>query len=69
VGREVATIINFRIDRRGNVTASYVEEPSGDLAFDTASLRAVIESGPFPPLPQEYVGDWLGIHLRFVYNE
>jgi TonB family protein len=68
-GKEVSTIINFRIDRVGKVTASYVEEPSGNAAFDTASLRAVVESSPFPPLPQEYVGDWLGIHLRFVYNE
>lgn len=68
-GREVSTIISFRIDRSGRVTTSYVEEPSGAGAFDAASLRAVIESSPLPPLPQEYVGEWLGIHLRFVYND
>jgi TonB family protein len=68
-GRETAAIINFRIDRSGKVAASYVEEPSGIGSFDAASLRAVIESSPLPPLPQDYLGDWLGIHLRFVYNE
>jgi TonB family protein len=69
MGKEVSTIINFRIDRSGKVTASYVEEPSGTGVFDAASLRAVAQSSPLPPLPEEYVGDWLGIHLRFVYNE
>jgi len=68
-GKEVAAVINFRIDRSGKVTASYIEEPSGTGGFDAASLRAVILSSPLPPLPQEYAGDWLGIHLRFVYNE
>jgi len=68
-GREVATMVNFRVDRSGKVTASYVEEPSGTNVFDQAGLRAVAQADPLPPLPQDYSGDWLGIHLRFVYKE
>jgi TonB family protein len=68
-GREVASIVNFRIDRRGKITGSYVEEPSGTSVFDQAGLRAVAQADPLPPLPQDYEGDWLGIHLRFVYRD
>lgn len=68
-GHEVASIVNFRIDRRGRITGSYVEEPSGTSVFDQAGLRAVAQADPLPPLPQDYEGDWLGIHLRFVYRD
>jgi protein TonB len=68
-GKEVAAMVNFRIDRKGKVTSSYVEEPSGTGVFDQAGLRAIALADPLPPLPQDYMGDWLGIHLRFVYKE
>lgn len=68
-GNEIASVVNFRIDRRGKITASYVEEPSGTGVFDQAGLRAVAQADPLPPLPQDYDGDWLGIHLRFVYRD
>jgi protein TonB len=68
-GKQVASMVNFRIDRRGKISASYVEEPSGHGVFDKAGLRAVALAEPLPPLPQDYPGEWLGIHLRFVYRE
>jgi len=68
-GREVASVVHFRIDRRGKITSSFIEEPSGTSVFDQAGLRAVAQADPLPPLPQDYGGDWLGIHLRFVYKE
>jgi protein TonB len=68
-GREIAATVAFRIDRRGNVGSSYVEEPSGTGVFDSASLRAVGQADPLPPLPQDFPGDYVGIHLRFVYED
>lgn len=68
-GNELAAMVNFRIDRTGKIVASYVEEPSGAGVFDQAGLRAIVQSDPLPPLPRDYAGDWLGIHLRFVYKE
>jgi TonB family protein len=65
---EVAAVIRFRIERPGTVSNRYVEEPSGSNAFDTAALRALDFSTPFPPLPEEYPGNSLIIHLRFVYS-
>ncbi|MFB3906935.1 MAG: energy transducer TonB [Candidatus Eisenbacteria bacterium] len=66
---QLSAMISFRINRTGNVEASYVEEPSGMTLFDQAALRAVTMAAPLPPLPQEYDGEWLGIHLRFVYQD
>ncbi len=68
-GGEIAATVAFRIDRRGNVAASYVEEPSGTGVFDSASLRAVGQANPLPPLPQDFPGEYVGIHLRFVYQD
>ncbi len=68
-GRELAAMINFRIDRSGKIVASYIEEPSGAGVFDQAGLRAIVQSDPLPPLPRDYAGDWLGIHLRFLYKD
>ena len=66
---EVAAIVWFRIERNGSVQTNYVEEPSGMNIFDLSALRALEHAMPFPPLPPEYTGDHLIIHLRFVYNE
>jgi TonB family protein len=68
-GREIAATVAFRIDRRGNIATSYVEEPSGTGVFDAAGLRAVGQADPLPPLPQGFPGDYVGIHLRFVYQD
>jgi TonB family protein len=66
--REVSATVSFQIDRRGSIGASYVEEPSGTGVFDAAALRAVVMANPLPPLPQDFPGDWVGIHLRFIYE-
>ena len=66
---EVAAIVWFRIERNGSVQVNHVEEPSGMNIFDLSALRALERALPFPPLPPEYTGEYLIIHLRFVYNE
>jgi TonB family protein len=65
---EVSTQVWFRIERDGNVQNRYVEEPSGSTYFDTSALRALDQAVPLPPLPAEYPGDYLIMHLRFVYS-
>jgi len=65
---EVAAIVWFRIERDGAVRSSHLEEPSGINPFDTFALRALARALPLPPLPEDYPGDHLIIHLRFVYS-
>lgn len=59
--------VYFRIFRNGQVSDLKVESSSGVQAFDLAALRAVQSSSPFPPLPNEYNGQYLVIHLIFEH--
>jgi TonB family protein len=63
----IRTTVYFKIIKDGKIAEPVVEAPSGVAPFDQAALRAVISSGPLPPLPQEYKGEWLGIHLEFEF--
>lgn len=67
-GDEVATIVRFTVLRDGSVPPVIVEEPSGLGAFDASAMRAVTRAAPLPPLPQEYEGEQIVFHLRFVYG-
>jgi protein TonB len=57
--------VYFRIERDGSITDPVIEKSSGLPFVDRAALRAVLASSPLPPLPSEYRGTHLGVHLRF----
>ena len=61
----ISPMIRFRIERDGTISDPQVERSSGLPFVDRAALRAVIASSPLPPLPQEYGGRNLGVHLIF----
>jgi TonB family protein len=65
---EVVAVVWFRIEKDGAVQSNHVEEPSGINPFDTSALRALTRALPLPRLPEDYPGDHLIIHLRFVYS-
>jgi TonB family protein len=67
-GDEVAAMVRFTVLRDGSVPPVSVEEPSGLGAFDASAMRAVTRAAPLPPLPQEYQGEQIVFHLRFVYG-
>jgi len=62
------TRVYFRIARNGRVLRSFVETKTGNMAFDMAAMNAVIKSAPFPPLPGDYPGEYIGIHMDFIYE-
>lgn len=59
--------IYFKILRNGQIIDEQVEKSSGIELFDQAAKRSIMTSAPFPPLPTEYTGEYLGIHLEFEY--
>ncbi|MEW6457303.1 MAG: energy transducer TonB [Acidobacteriota bacterium] len=61
------TTIFFKILKDGQISDLKVEEPSGIQSLDLSALRAVKSSIPFPPLPKDYSGNFLGIHFQFEY--
>lgn len=63
----VRATIYFKILKDGKILEPIIESSSGISVFDQAALRAVLSTDPLPPLPQEYKGEWLGIHLEFEF--
>ena len=61
----ISPMIRFRIERDGTISDPQVERSSGLSYVDRAALRAVMASSPLPPLPQEFGGRYLGVHLIF----
>jgi TonB family protein len=60
--------VYFKILRNGQVVDLKVKESSGIQSLDMSAQRAIQISAPFPPLPSDYEGDYLGIHLIFEHS-
>lgn len=58
-------MVVFKIARSGRVTQIRVEQSSGNFLFDQAAQRSLYEVASFPPLPDEYGGQELIVHLEF----
>ncbi|RQW00344.1 MAG: TonB family protein [Calditrichaeota bacterium] len=63
--QKISAIVRFKILRNGKITAVEVENSSERFLFDQAALRAVYAAGPLPPLPDEFSGEDLGVHIEF----
>ena len=59
------SIISFRILRNGQITDLKITQPSNLPALDLTARRAVELAAPFPPLPRDFEGEYLIIHLIF----
>ncbi|MEO6212678.1 MAG: TonB family protein [Vicinamibacterales bacterium] len=59
--------VKFVVQRDGRLTDIEVEESAGQL-LDIASRRALAVTNTVPPLPREFAGDKLTIHLIFEYT-
>jgi TonB family protein len=66
-GSERLAVVYFRVHRDGSVSQVAVENRSGLFLFDQSCQRAVLRAAPLPPLPREYVGDYVGVHFTFKY--
>jgi len=61
--------VYFKILRNGQIVDLKVKESSGIQSLDMSAQRAIQISAPFPPLPSDYEGDYLGIHLIFEHSK
>jgi TonB family protein len=61
-------LLYFEIQRNGSIKLPTVKESSGNATYDQAALRAVVDAGPFPPLPQDWARPSLGLELRFFLS-
>ena len=60
--------IEFAILKDGRVAGMTLAGSSGDVALDRAAWAGITQSNPFPPLPEEFAGQYLALRFRFFYN-
>ena len=65
VGNELSALVAFAIARDGKIKDLKVERSSDDDTFDFAATSAVINAGPFAPLPMYYEKDELTVTVEF----
>lgn len=65
VGNVLSAMVSFAIARDGKIKNLKVQRSSNDDTFDFAATSAVINAGPFAPLPMYYEKDELTITVEF----
>jgi protein TonB len=69
-GANIRVVIRFEIDRSGGFAVDpSILEPSNNSFFDQSGLAAVMRATPFPPLPESYTGETLGVQFGFEFGE
>lgn len=67
-GRSGRVIIQFAVNREGQVPKLVIYLPSGAEALDRAAVAGVSGAVPFPPLPAGFKGNEVRLQLVFSYN-
>ena len=60
--------IQFDILKTGQIAGMEVVGTSGDPSLDGAAIGGINQSGPFPPLPNQFQGQYLALRFHFFYN-
>jgi|SRR5579871_329890 len=68
MGRRGQVLLQFVIDRSGQVPKLVIATPSGAEALDRAAVAGISASVPFPPLPSEFHGREIRLQFAFKYN-
>lgn len=66
--RRGCTVVEFAIDRNGNIPKMVVADSSGSDPLDRAAAAGLMMSNPLPPLPSEYRGMQIRLAFSFSYN-
>ncbi|MBI5468978.1 MAG: TonB C-terminal domain-containing protein, partial [Deltaproteobacteria bacterium] len=61
---KLSIIVSVRIARSGKLLETHIEKSSGDSHFDGSLIKA-IRKAEFPPLPQDFEGEFLETGFRF----
>jgi TonB family protein len=68
MGSRGVVLLQFIIDREGQVPKLVIAMPSGTEALDRAAVAAISASVRFPPLPPQFRGKEVRLQFSFKYN-
>lgn len=60
--------VGFIIERDGSIREVKLEKSSGDRSYDESCTRALLVLDRLPPLPPEFTGPRLWLHLEFEHT-
>jgi TonB family protein len=63
--KSIQAVVSFRILRSGRFMDIGLSQASGNGMFDLAAQRAIHAAGPLPPLPANFSGPYLTVHIEF----
>jgi len=66
---QLSTQVSFRIRRDGSAELVTVRRSSGLPNVDQSAVKAVRDSTPFPPLPDDYMEDHLDVTIDFTVKQ
>jgi len=61
----LTTVYGIRVDRQGRIVAVWMEDGSGNGAFDDSAFRAIKKADPLPPIPDKYKDLTMDVGIRF----
>ncbi|MCB1505625.1 MAG: energy transducer TonB [Hyphomicrobiaceae bacterium] len=61
-------VIQFSVNRDGEVTTRTVATSSGNTALDEAALAAVDKASPFPKFPEEFRREKIVLSIPFIFE-
>jgi len=67
-GRSGKVVLQFAVNRNGQVPKLVISVPSGTEALDRAAVAGVSGAVPFPPPPNGFKGQEVRLQLVFSYN-
>jgi TonB family protein len=62
---KLSAVVKFRISRDGSIEHVSLEKRTGRFMFDQAAQRAIFDTGKMPPLPPEFTGRFITVHVEF----
>lgn len=65
----LSVLISFNIDKNGAIYGVQIDKSSKNDDFDYKGKVAVLNSAPYPPLPQDYGKDILTVSVEFKNEE
>ena len=61
----LSATVRFRILRNGRIETIVLERSAGHFTYDQAAQRTIYNLGNMPPLPPEFEGEYLNLHIEF----
>ena len=69
MGARGTAVLEFAVDRNGQVLKLVIADTSGSQPLDKAAVASISRSVPFPPLPPDYKGLSARFRFEFKYNQ